>query len=121
MPPKLSSFSVYDFKKNPLGLTPFVPLLTYGTWLEHGAVESVLGKLREALTDEERALEIGLATELDLSTAWIDWSMGTVSLWRKQPAALFCIMNCCGRCRPVAKPLGSFAERQRRETDGDLW
>jgi hypothetical protein len=47
-------------------------LQTYGTWLERGAIESVPGKLREALTDEERALEIGLATELDLSTAWID-------------------------------------------------
>jgi len=47
-------------------------LQTYGTRLEHGAMESVLGKLREALADEERALEMGLTTELDLSTVWID-------------------------------------------------
>lgn len=47
-------------------------LQVYGTWLEHEAMEQVLGKLREVLADEDRAREIGLENEMDLSTAWID-------------------------------------------------
>lgn len=44
----------------------------FSTWLEHEDMERVLGQLREAMASEERAKEMGLEAELDMSVAWVD-------------------------------------------------
>ena len=47
-------------------------LQEYANWLPHGEMEKVLGLLREAVSDEQRAREIGLEAELDMEVAWVD-------------------------------------------------
>lgn len=47
-------------------------LQEYANWLPHEEMGKVLGRLREAVADEERAVEIGLEAELDMEVAWVD-------------------------------------------------
>ena len=47
-------------------------LQDYAQWLPMESMEKILAALIVALADEERAREIGLENELDLSVAWVD-------------------------------------------------
>lgn len=47
-------------------------LRDYAHWLPAGEMEKVLGTLWRAVTDRERAREIGLESELDVAVAWVD-------------------------------------------------
>lgn len=47
-------------------------LQEYANWLGHEEMGKVLGQLREAMADEERAREIGLEAELEMDVAWVD-------------------------------------------------
>lgn len=47
-------------------------LQEYANWLPHEEMGKVLGRLREAVADEDRAREIGLEAELDMEVAWVD-------------------------------------------------
>ena len=47
-------------------------LRDYAHWLPEVKMQKVLATLTQALADQERAREIGLESELDLSVAWVD-------------------------------------------------
>lgn len=47
-------------------------LQSYAHWLPHEDMAKVLGQLREAMASEERAKEMGLEAELEMSVAWVD-------------------------------------------------
>lgn len=47
-------------------------LQEYAHWLAHEEMGKVLGLLREAIADEDRAREIGLESELDMDVVWVD-------------------------------------------------
>ena len=47
-------------------------LQDYAHWLPMGPMEKILATLTRAICDEDRAREIGLENELDLSVAWVD-------------------------------------------------
>lgn len=47
-------------------------LQEYGQWLPLEEMEKILKQLREALSNQEKALEIGLENELEMEAAWID-------------------------------------------------
>ena len=47
-------------------------LQAYANWLPHEEMGIILGALREAMGQERRAREIGLAAELDMEVAWVD-------------------------------------------------
>jgi len=44
----------------------------YAHWLPAEDMERVLGALTQAIADEDRAREIGLESELDMTLAWVD-------------------------------------------------
>ncbi len=47
-------------------------LQKYSVWLSAASMKKILNKLTDALADKERATEIGIENELDVSTAWVD-------------------------------------------------